>query len=71
MGCGEVTTPTHHFHVSVPLLPWLGCLFIGLKVGGIIAWPWLWVLSPFWIPLAVIAIGIFVLLPILARRGDL
>lgn len=27
-------------------------LFIGLKLGGVIAWPWLWVLSPLWIPLA-------------------
>lgn len=27
----------------------LGVLFIGLKLGGVIAWSWLWVLSPFWI----------------------
>jgi hypothetical protein len=30
----------------------LGLLFIGLKLGGIIEWSWLWVLSPFWIPFA-------------------
>lgn len=30
----------------------LGLLFIGLKLGNVIAWPWIWVLSPFWIPLA-------------------
>lgn len=28
----------------------LGVLFIGLKLGHVIDWPWLWVLSPFWIP---------------------
>ena len=37
----------------------LGLLFIGLKLGRVIAWSWFWVLSPFWIPLA-IAIGVCV-----------
>lgn len=32
----------------------LGVLFIGLKLTGFIDWPWLWVLAPFWIPLAVL-----------------
>lgn len=27
----------------------LGLMFIGLKLGSVIAWSWLWVLSPFWI----------------------
>lgn len=27
-------------------------LFIGLKLGGVIDWSWLWVLAPFWIPLS-------------------
>ena len=27
----------------------LTVLFIGLKLGGIIAWSWWWVLSPLWI----------------------
>lgn len=35
-------------------------LFIGLKLGKVIAWSWLWVLSPIWIPLAA-AVVIFVL----------
>ena len=30
----------------------LAVLFIGLKLTGYIAWPWLWVLSPIWIPAA-------------------
>lgn len=27
----------------------LTILFIGLKLGGVIAWSWWWVLSPLWI----------------------
>jgi len=29
----------------------LAILFIGLKLGGVIAWSWWWVLSPVWIPI--------------------
>ena len=36
----------------------LAILFIGLKLGNVITWSWLWVLSPIWIPLA-LAILIF------------
>lgn len=32
----------------------LALLFIGLKLGGVINWSWLWVLSPLWIPLAIV-----------------
>lgn len=32
----------------------LGILFIVLKLTGVIAWPWIWVLSPFWIGIAVL-----------------
>ena len=27
-------------------------LFVGLKLAGLIEWPWLWVTAPFWIPMA-------------------
>lgn len=30
----------------------LTLLFIGLKLGHVIDWPWLWVLSPLWISVA-------------------
>jgi hypothetical protein len=30
----------------------LTILFIALKLTGVIAWSWLWVLAPLWIPLA-------------------
>lgn len=32
----------------------LGVLFVGLKLTGYINWPWVWVLAPFWIPLAIV-----------------
>jgi hypothetical protein len=31
----------------------LGVLFVGLKLTGHITWPWVWVLAPFWVPLAI------------------
>lgn len=30
--------------------------FIVLKLCGVIAWPWVWVLAPLWIPIAVVAV---------------
>lgn len=32
----------------------LTLIFITLKLTGFIAWSWLWVLSPLWIPLAAV-----------------
>jgi hypothetical protein len=42
----------------------LGVAFVVLKLTGHITWPWLWVLAPFWIPLALVlaafaVVGIF------------
>ncbi len=38
-------------------------IFIALKLIGIIDWPWIWVLCPLWIPLAIVfAIFVVVLL---------
>lgn len=39
----------------------LTLLFIGLKLGGVITWSWIWVLSPLWISFA---LGIAVLVVI-------
>lgn len=46
----------------------LGLIFIVLKLTGNIDWSWVWVLSPFWIPLA-IAIVAFVFIA-LAKALD-
>ncbi len=49
--------------VNFPIFGILGLIFITLKLTGHIAWPWLWVLAPFWIPIAialVIFFGVFI-----------
>lgn len=33
----------------------LGLLFIALKLTGYITWPWVWILAPFWLGLALIS----------------
>lgn len=41
----------------------LGIIFIILKMVGVISWPWIWVLAPFWISIALFIIAfIFTLL---------
>lgn len=37
----------------------LAILFIALKLTGVIAWSWLWVLAPIWIPFVIV---VFVLI---------
>lgn len=39
---------------GIGVLGLLAILFIGLKLGGVIAWSWWWVLAPIWIPLAIV-----------------
>lgn len=34
----------------------LGIIFIVLKVTNTVNWSWFWVLSPFWIPLALVVV---------------
>jgi len=43
----------------------LGIIFIVLKLVGVIAWSWWWVLAPFWIPL-VITIVVLIVMGIMA-----
>ena len=49
----------------------LTILFIGLKLGAVITWSWLWVLSPLWIigALALFAIVILVVVALLEKPG--
>lgn len=32
----------------------VGIVFVILKLVGVITWSWLWVLCPFWIPIAIL-----------------
>lgn len=36
----------------------LGIVFITLKLTGVIAWSWWWVLAPFWVPLSITLLAI-------------
>lgn len=45
----------------------LTLLFIGLKLGGVIAWSWWWVLAPLWIPVA-LAVVIWVITLLIVGR---
>jgi hypothetical protein len=42
------------------LLGVLGVIFIVLKLVGVITWSWLWVLCPFWVPIAIYIIFIII-----------
>ena len=35
--------------------------FVVLKLCGVITWPWLWVLSPFWIPLVIVVVALIII----------
>ena len=35
----------------------LALLFIALRLTGTIAWPWLWVLAPLWLPFTILIIA--------------
>lgn len=45
----------------MPFLPLLALLFIGLKLAGVIAWSWIWVLAPLW---AGVVFAIVIFLPV-------
>ena len=45
----------------------LTVLFIGLKLTGYIDWSWWWVLSPMWVPLAILAV---ILIPLVMWFKD-
>ena len=51
----ESTTKTG----GISFLGLLALVFIVLKLCNVIDWSWWWVLSPFWIPLALLVVGFF------------
>ena len=73
-GWSTITNPLHSLNMSdnktvvhshsFPIVGLLGVVFITLKLCGIISWPWLWVLAPFWLGLAII-LALCVLVPLL------
>lgn len=55
---------------GIGFLGLLAILFIALKLLGYIAWSWVWVLAPLWIPFAVVVLGfvVFVLAIAIASK---
>lgn len=45
---------------GVNIVSLFGLLFVGLKLTGHIGWPWVWVLAPFWVPIAIICFLAFI-----------
>ena len=43
--------------IRVNFLECLALLFIALRLTGVIAWSWLWVLAPLWLPLTILIIA--------------
>lgn len=54
--------------IGLPSL--LFVIFLVLKLCGLIAWPWIWVLSPLWIS-ALIGMMVIALIAILCFQKDL
>ncbi|QIW86393.1 hypothetical protein VLC5_23 [Klebsiella phage VLC5] len=46
----------------------LGLIFVTLKLTGVIAWSWLWVLLPFWGPIALAVILLFAAAAVASKR---
>ena len=58
--------------MKVGFLGLLTILFIGLKLTGYIAWSWIWILAPIWIPF-IIALVMVLFLGVylkLTKHGD-
>jgi hypothetical protein len=45
-------------NIKVGFFGMLTILFVGLKLTGHIDWSWLWVLSPLWLPFALVCGGL-------------
>ena len=53
---------------GVSLTSILGVVFIVLKLTGVISWSWVWVLAPFWIPLALVVLILAIIIIITIIR---
>ena len=48
----QPSNPSSMVKINVGLWSLLGLLFIALKLTEQITWAWVWVLAPFWMPIA-------------------
>lgn len=54
----------NNIRTSIGFWDLLVVAFIVLKLCGVIKWSWIWVLAPFWIPIILIVIIVFILFAI-------
>jgi hypothetical protein len=47
-----------------------GVAFLVLKITGVIDWPWVWVLAPFWIPFVMVLFSVMVFILIILLLKD-
>lgn len=57
---------SNNVYQGVGILDLLLVLFIGLKLGKVIQWSWLWVLSPLWIQVVILAL-VFIIVVVLNK----
>jgi hypothetical protein len=55
--------------MKMGILSVLGLIFVTLKLTGVIAWSWLWVLLPFWGPVAVFVLFGMLVVPVCILLG--
>lgn len=55
--------------IATAIISFLATVFIVLRVTGQIDWPWLWVLSPLWLPFAAGTIAIIAALAAALIKG--
>lgn len=54
---------------GISFLGLLTVAFIVLKLMGIIHWSWVWVLAPFWLPLAIIIVIVVIYSIVIDRKS--
>lgn len=62
MVVGLVVLNNKEVMMKIGICSVLGLIFVTLKLTGVIAWSWLWVLLPFWGPLVICLLVVFILL---------
>jgi hypothetical protein len=60
-----MSSPKINGSINIGFAGLLALLFIGLKLLGYVAWPWIWVLAPLWVPLAIV-VALVILFAIIA-----
>lgn len=69
MAYGNKTVVNNNSSGGVGFAGLLTILFIALKLTGVIAWSWWWVLSPLWISVILFVFIVLIALVIMLAKG--